>query len=761
MIGKQVALDYHKTGRPGKIEVVSSKPCTTQRELSLAYTPGVADPCLEIEANPDDAYLYTAKGNLVAVVSNGTAVLGLGNIGALAGKPVMEGKGVLFKRFADVDVFDIELDTLDSDEIIRAVKMLEPTFGGINLEDIKAPECFYIEEELKKIMKIPVFHDDQHGTAIISGAAILNAMEIVNKKLDKIKVVFSGAGAAGIACAKLYESLGVKRENMVLVDTNGVVYKGREKGMNPYKEYFAIETEMRTLGDAVKGADVFCGVSAKGILKKEMVKTMADNPIVFAMANPDPEITYEDATSVRDDIIIATGRSDYPNQVNNVLGFPFIFRGALDVKATTINEEMKIAASYALANLAKEDVPDSVIRAYGRKRIEFGREYIIPKPFDPRVLFWEATAVAKAAMESGVARSPVKDFEKYRDELESRLGKSREIMRFFIHKAQVCSKRIVFPEGEEPKILRAAQIIIEDKIARPILLGRTDVIKGKIKELGLGLDLKELDIIDPLKSDKIDEYLNEFFKLRNRKGISLIDAKRMITTHNIFGMMMVRLGDADGLISGLTQNYPETIRPALQIIGKEEGIDKIAGLYMMVFKNQTIFIADATVNIEPTAEELASTAILVADKVKQLHFDPKVAMLSFSNFGSTKHPLVDKVRKATNIVKSKRPDILIEGEMQADIAFKPEVVSELFPFSGLKENANVLICPDLTSANIAYKLLSVLGGAVSIGPMLLGIKEPVYLLSSQCYVDEIVNITAMAVFEAEEKKHNKRAKKSN
>ena len=759
MIGKQVALDYHKMGRPGKIEVVSTKPCTTQRELSLAYTPGVADPCLEIEKNPDDAYIYTAKGNLVAVVSNGTAVLGLGNIGALAGKPVMEGKGVLFKRFADIDVFDIELDTLNSDEIIRAVKMLEPTYGGINLEDIKAPECFYIEEELKKIMNIPVFHDDQHGTAIISGAALLNSLEVVNKKIADIKVVFSGAGAAGIACAKLYESLGVKRENMFLVDTNGLVYKGRVKGMNPYKEYFAQETEMRTLAEVIKGADAFCGVSAKGILTKEMVKTMADNPVIFAMANPDPEITYDDAVSARKDVIMATGRSDYPNQVNNVLGFPFIFRGALDVKATTINEEMKIAASYALANLAKEDVPDAVIRAYGGTRIEFGREYIIPKPFDPRVLFWEATAVAKAAMESGVAKAPLKDFEAYRDSLEARLGKSREIMRFFVHKAQKVSKRIVFPEGEESKILRAAQIIVEDNIARPILLGKPEIIKNKIKELGLGLDLKDIEIINPRKSDKVKIYYDEFFKLRQRKGITTVDANRLITTPNIFGMMMVRMGDADGLITGLLQNYAETVRPALQIIGKDEGIDKIAGLYMMVFKNQTIFIADATINIEPTAEELAATAILVNDKVKQLHFEPKVAMLSFSNFGSTKHPLSDKVQKATNIVKAKRPDILIEGEMQADVAFKPDVISELFPFSNLKENANVLICPDLTSANIAYKLLSVIGGAVSIGPMLLGIKEPVYLLSSQCYVDEIVNITAMAVFEAEEKKHNGQLKK--
>jgi malate dehydrogenase (oxaloacetate-decarboxylating)(NADP+) len=749
MIRKQDALDYHKIGRPGKIEVISSKPCNTQRDLSLAYTPGVADPCLEIEANPDDAYQYTAKGNLVAVVSNGTAVLGLGDIGALAGKPVMEGKGVLFKRFADVDVFDIELDTHDPDEIIKAVKLLEPTFGGINLEDIKAPECFYIEEELKKIMQIPVFHDDQHGTAIISGAALLNSLEIINKKIENIKVVFSGAGAAGIACAKLYEVLGVKRENIILVDTKGVVYKGRTKGMNPYKEYFAQETEMRTLEEAMKGADVFCGVSAKDILSKAMVKSMADNPVIFAMANPNPEITYNDAKDARDDVIMATGRSDYPNQVNNVLGFPFIFRGALDVRASTINEQMKIAASYALANLAKEDIPDAVIRAYGGKRIEFGREYIIPKPFDPRVLLWEAPAVAKAAMESGVAKTPIQDFDQYRDCLEGRLGKSREVMRFFIHKAQDLYKRIVFPEGEEVKILRAAQILIDERIAKPILLGNPERIKAKVEELGLDFDFAKVEIINPKDSLKHDTYLEEFYDLRKRKGVTSYDAKRLIKTSNVFGMMMVRKGDADGLISGLTQTYPETVRPALQIIGKKEGVDKIAGLYMMVFKNQTLFIADATVNIEPTAEDLAGIALLVADGVTNLGFVPKIAMLSFSNFGSTNHPLSSKVGKATRIVKQKRPDLIIEGEMTAETALNPDTIVNYYPFSNLKEKANVLICPDLTSANIAYKLLAAIGGAVAIGPILLGIDKPVFLLGPESYVDDIVNLTAMAVFEAE------------
>ena len=747
MIRKQDALDYHSQGRRGKIEVVTTKPCQTQRDLSLAYTPGVAEPCLDIHTNPDDAYLYTAKGNLVAVVSNGTAVLGLGDIGALAGKPVMEGKGVLFKRFADIDVFDIELDSHDPDDIIKAVKMLEPTFGGINLEDIKAPECFYIEEELKKTMNIPVFHDDQHGTAIISGAALVNALELAGKKIEKVKVVFSGAGAAGIACAKLYEKLGVKHENIILVDTKGVVYKGRKEGMNKYKEYFASETNARTLAQAMKGADVFCGVSAKGVVTKDMVKSMADKPIVFAMANPDPEITYEDATSVRDDLIMATGRSDYPNQVNNVLGFPFIFRGTLDCRARMINDEMKIAASRALSKLAREDVPDSVIRAYGGKKIEFGKDYIIPKPFDPRVLIWEATAVAKAAMETDVARVPIKDFEAYRDSLEARLGKSREIMRTFIHKAQAEPKRIVFPEGEEEKILRAAQLIIDEKIAKPILLGSRTLIQQRIADLGL--DLSGAEIINPGKSPRFDEYITAYYTMRQRKGLTRFDAEHQMKTHNVYGMMMVETGDADGLVSGLTAHYPDTVRPALQIIGKREGARRIAGLYMMVFKNQTVFIADATVNIEPTAEDLAEIALLSAEKVRQMDIEPRVAMLSFSNFGGTKHPLADKVRMATDIVKKRAPGLMIDGEMQADTAVVPDIIAEVYPFSALKGAANVLICPDLTSANIGYKLLARLGGAVAIGPILLGIRKPVYLLIPGCDVSDIVNITAMAVFEAQ------------
>ena len=750
MIRKQDALDYHSQGRRGKIEVVSSKPCATQRDLSLAYTPGVAEPCREIAANPDDAYLYTAKGNLVAVVSNGTAVLGLGDIGPLAGKPVMEGKGVLFKRFANIDVFDIELNSHNPDDIIKAVQMLEPTFGGINLEDIKAPECFYIEEELKKVMNIPVFHDDQHGTAIISGAALVNALEVVGKKIDKVKVVFSGAGAAGMACARLYEKLGVLHENILFVDTKGVVFKGRTEGMNKYKEYFASGTNARTFADAMKGADVFCGVSAKGIVTKEMVKSMADKPIVFAMANPDPEITFEDALSVRDDLIMATGRSDYPNQVNNVLGFPFIFRGALDVRAKAINDEMKIAASHALAKLAKEDVPDSVIRVYGGKRIEFGREYIIPKPFDPRVLLWETVAVAQAAMDTGVARTPIADMEAYKDRLEARLGRTREMMRFYIHKAQKAPKRIVFPEGQEDKILRAANIIVEEKIATPILLGSRTIISQKISELGL--DLLDVEVVNPKKSPKFDEYVSEYFELRKRKGITRYVAERHMKTNNEFGMMMVRDGDADGLISGLTQHYPDTVRPALQIIGTKEGVRRIAGLYMLIFKNQTLFIADATVNIEPTAEDLAEIALLTAERVKRIDVVPRIAMLSFSNFGSTQHPLTEKVRRATEIIKQKDPSLIVDGEMMADTAMSSEMLNELYPFSRLKEPANILICPDLTSANIAYKLLSRVGGASAIGPILIGIRKPVYLLTPGVEVNDIVNITAMAVFASQQEK---------
>ncbi len=748
MIRKQDALDYHSLGRRGKIEVVSTKPCATQHDLSLAYTPGVAIPCLEIAANPDDGYKYTAKGNLVAVVSNGTAVLGLGDIGPLAGKPVMEGKGVLFKRFADVDVFDIELDTKDPEEIIRIVRALEPTFGGINLEDIKAPECFHIEEELKKTMKIPVFHDDQHGTAIISGAGLLNALEIVGKKIDAVKVVFSGAGAAGIACAKFYITLGVRRENLILCDTKGVVYRGRAEGMNPYKEYFAVDTKCRTLADAMKGADVFAGVSVKGVVTKEMVRSMAKDPIIFAMANPDPEITYEDAVGAREDVIMATGRSDYPNQVNNVLGFPFIFRGALDCMASAINDEMKLAASHALATLAKEDVPDSVIKAYGGERLRFGRNYIIPKPLDPRVLLWEAPAVAEAAMRTGVARKPIEDLNAYRDALESRFGRSKQLMRIFIHKAQRAPKRIVFPEGSEDKILRASQIILDEEIARPIVLGDVKLIQEKIRMLDLNLE--GIEIVDPVNSPKFDEYASKYYDIRKRKGVTQTIARNHVRRPIDFGMMMVQTGDADGLVSGLTQHYPETMRPALQIIRSKPGTQTVAGLYMLIFKNDVRFITDATVNFDPTAEQLADIAILAAEKVRSVDIEPRIAMLSFSNFGSTRHPSAQKMARAAELVKRRAPDLMVDGEMMADTAVVPEILENLYSFSSLKGGANLLVCPDLQSANIAVKLLAKLGNADCVGPIILGIRKPVYLLIPGNEVADIVNVTAMAVRDAQD-----------
>jgi malate dehydrogenase (oxaloacetate-decarboxylating)(NADP+) len=748
MIRKQDALDYHSLGRRGKIEVVSTKPCATQHDLSLAYTPGVAIPCLEIAANPADAYKYTAKGNLVAVVSNGTAVLGLGDIGPLAGKPVMEGKGVLFKKFADVDVFDIELDTKDPEEIIRIVRALEPTFGGINLEDIKAPECFHIEEELKKTMTIPVFHDDQHGTAIISGAGLLNALEIVGKKVDTVRVVFSGAGAAGIACAKFYITLGVRRENLILCDTKGVVYRGRKEGMNPYKNYFAIDTECRTLADAMKGADVFAGVSVKGVVTKDMVRSMAKDPVIFAMANPDPEITYEDAVGARPDVIMATGRSDYPNQINNVLGFPFIFRGALDCMATAINDEMKLAASHALARLAKEDVPDSVIKAYGGERLKFGRNYIIPKPLDPRVLLWEAPAVAKAAMLSGVARKPIEDLDAYRDALESRFGRSKQLMRIFIHKAQRAPKRIVFPEGSEDKILRASQIILDEEIATPIVLGDVALIRDKIKMLDLNLE--GIEIIDPVSSPKFNDYAGKYYDIRKRKGVTQTIARNHVRRPIDFGMMMVHEGDADGLVSGLTQHYPETMRPALQIIKPKPGTQTVAGLYMLIFKNDVRFITDATVNFEPTAEQLADIAILAAEKVRSVDIEPRIAMLSFSNFGSTRHPSAQKMARAAELVKRRAPDLMVDGEMMADTAVVPEILETLYSFSSLKGGANLLVCPDLQSANIAVKLLAKLGNADCVGPIILGIRKPVYLLIPGNEVADIVNVTAMAVRDAQE-----------
>ncbi len=750
MISKEEALEYHSGTRAGKIEVTPTKPCVTQKDLSLAYTPGVAEPCREIQKNPDDVFKYTARGNLVAVVSNGTAVLGLGDIGPAAGKPVMEGKGVLFKRFADIDVFDIEVDTHDPDELIRTVKLLEPTFGGINLEDIKAPECFYIEEELKKQMNIPVFHDDQHGTAIISGAGLLNAIELTGKKMEKIKVVVSGAGAAGIACAKFYIELGVRKENIILCDSKGVIYKGRKERMNPYKEFFAAETEARTLADALKGADVFFGVSGPNLVTQEMVRSMADHPVIFAMANPDPEITYEEATSARDDVIMATGRSDYPNQVNNVLGFPFIFRGALDVRATAINEAMKVAAAHALADLAKEPVPYTVMKAYRLEGLEFGREYVIPKPFDPRVLIWEASAVAKAAMESGVARIEI-DIDEYKEKLEARLGLSRKVMRVLINKAKKEPKRVVYPEGEHTPILKACETVLDEGLAHPILLGNREVILSKIKDLRLNLD-KGIEIVDPLTSSRFDQYVEEFYKLRQRRGVTIEEARRRMRLPNYFGAMMVHMGDADGLVSGLTQAYPETIRPALQIIGVRPGVSKVAGLYMMIFKDRVLFFADATVNIDPTAEDLAEIALLCAKEVRRFGVEPRVALLSFSNFGSNKHPLSDKVRLATEMVRQKAPDLIADGEMQADTAVVPEIIDETYPFSALKGKggANVLIFPNLEAGNVAYKLMQRLGGAEAVGPILMGMRKPVHVLQIGDFNEvDVVNMTAISVLDAQ------------
>jgi malate dehydrogenase (oxaloacetate-decarboxylating)(NADP+) len=747
-IQKSDALAYHFGARPGKIEVSPTKPCRTQWDLSLAYTPGVAQPCLAIQEEPLDAFKYTAKGNLVAVVSNGTAVLGLGNIGALAGKPVMEGKAVLFKRFADVDVFDLEVDSMNPDDVIKVCQLLEPTFGGINLEDIKAPECFYIEETLKKTMKIPVFHDDQHGTAIISGAALLNALEIVGKPIDKVRVVFNGSGAAGIACGEHYVRLGVKRENIILADTKGVIYQGRTEGMNPYKARFAQKTEWRTLAEAVKGADVFIGLSVKGAFTPEMLRTMAARPIVFAMANPDPEITYDEAVATRKDVIIATGRSDYPNQVNNVLGFPFIFRGALDVHATAINEEMKLAATRALAALAKEDVPDSVCQAYGVARIRFGPEYIIPKPFDPRVLVWTASAVARAAMETGVAKEPV-NLEEYRERLERLLGKAHEVMRLIIHKAQSKPQRVVFPEGENEKILRAAHILTEEKIARPMLIGNTDVIRAKAADLSMGLE--EIQIVDPATWPKREAYIQMLYELRQRRGVTLSEARELINNRNLFGAVMVHLGDADALVGGETQHFPDTIRPALQVIKPRPGLHKVSGVYVLVTKRGDMyFLADCTVNIEPSAEDLAEIALCAAEAARRFNVTPRVAMLSFSNFGSTPHPLTEKVRQAVQLVHKADPTLMIDGEMMSDTAVVPEIIAETYPFSSLHGGANVLVFPDLNSANTCYKLLARIGGIETIGPILMGMSRPVHVLQRGAEPEEIVNIAAIAVVDAQE-----------
>ncbi len=747
---REDALNYHRCGRKGKIEVAATKPCLTQRDLSLAYTPGVAAPCLDIEKDPSLVFDYTAKGNLVAVISNGTAVLGLGDIGAMAGKPVMEGKGVLFKRFADIDVFDIELDSHDPEAIVQAVKLMEPTFGGINLEDIKAPECFYIEERLKELMDIPVFHDDQHGTAIISGAGLLNALEVVGKRIEDVRIVFNGAGAAGIACAKLYIKLGVRPENLYLCDSKGVIYKGRTAGMNPYKEALAVETDARTLEDAMRGADVFAGLSAANTVTKDMVRSMAANPIIFAMANPDPEITPEDAMSVRDDLIMATGRSDYPNQINNVLGFPFIFRGALDVRARAINDEMKIAATHALADLAKQPVPYQVAQAYGVGHLQFGRDYIIPKPFDPRVLIWEASAVAKAAMETGVARIQI-DIDEYRERLEARLGYGRKIMRTMINKARKAPKRIVYPEGDHAPILKACETILDEGIAQPILLGPAKRIESMMDELGLNLKSR-VEIIDPRNTDRHDHYEEHLYELRQRKGVTRQFAHELMVMRNYFGAMMVHHGDADGLVSGLTSQYADTLRPALQIIGARPGVKKVAGMNMLVTRDQIYFFADVTVNVMPTAEELADIALLCADAVRRFDIEPRIAMISFTNFGGVRFPENEKMRQAVELVRAREPKLIIDGEVQADIAISPEILRRDFPFTTLQDGANVLIFPCLTSSNSALRIVQRLGGAEAIGPILLGMDKPVHVLQYGGYNEiDVIHMTALAAVDAQEK----------
>jgi malate dehydrogenase (oxaloacetate-decarboxylating)(NADP+) len=745
---REDALDYHSSGRPGKIAVVPTKPLNNQRDLALAYSPGVAVPCLEIKANPEDAYKYTAKGNLVAVVTNGTAVLGLGNIGALAGKPVMEGKGNLFKQFADLDVFDLEVGSENPDDVIKFCQLLEPTVGGINLEDIRAPDCFYIEETLRKTMKIPVFHDDQHGTAIISGAAFLNALEIVGKKIEKVRVVFSGAGAAAISTAEHYVRLGVPRENILLSDRQGVVYEGRPGALDPYKAKFASKTKARTIAEALVGADVFVGLSVAGAITREMVAKMAKKPIIFALANPEPEILPDEVRAVRSDAIIATGRSDFPNQVNNVLGFPFIFRGALDARATQVNEDMKMAATRALAALAKESVPEAVSRLYGLRSVKFGPDYLIPFPFDPRVLLWVAPAVAWAAVASGVAKEMI-DLEQYREQLEARLGRARGIMRGIINRAVRDPKRIVFPEGEEPKIIRAARMIVDEGIGSPILLGQRATIERLAAENHISL--REIAIDDPGTSEKRDKYADYLWKRRQRKGLSHGEAHQLLFNGNYFGSVMVACGDADALLSGVGMHYPETIRPALQVIGVHPKAEIVSGLYMLVFEKHVIFCGDTTVNIDPTAEQLAQIAYSAGRIVRTFGITPKIAMLSFSNFGSVRHPEAEKVAKAVAILRKRDPVLVVDGEMQADTAMDENILRSAYPFSALKERANVLIFPNLSAGNIAYKLLHELGGATKIGPILLGMNLPVHVLEQGADVQDIVNMAAVAVIDAQQR----------
>ncbi|MBG6236549.1 malate dehydrogenase (oxaloacetate-decarboxylating)(NADP+) [Pedobacter sp. CAN_A7] len=754
---KQDALDYHSQGRPGKIQVVPTKPTNSQRDLTLAYSPGVAEPCLKIADNTEDVYKYTAKGNLVAVISNGTAVLGLGNIGPEAGKPVMEGKGLLFKIFADIDVFDLELDTTNVDDFVKIVKALEPTFGGINLEDIKAPECFEIERRLKEEMKIPVMHDDQHGTAIISAAALLNACELQKKKLDKVKIVVNGAGAAAISCSRLYVSLGAKLENIVMCDRTGVIRADRPD-LGDLKAEFATSRDIRTLGDALKDSDVFIGLSSADCVSAEMLKSMAKNPIVFAMANPNPEIAYDLAINSRKDLIMATGRSDYPNQVNNVLGFPYIFRGALDVRATSINEEMKIAAVHAIAELAKKSVPEAVIMAYNEKNIKFGKEYIIPKPNDFRLLTNVSMAVAKAAIESGVARKIITDWDAYFEELKGRLGKDDSIMRAITNTAKSDPKKVVFAEADNYKILKAAQIVKEENIAIPILLGNKAVIKQIIEESAL--ELEGVLIIDPFQEpERMKKYAESLYQKKQRKGITLVDATKLLRDRNYFGASMVEFGEADAMISGLTKNYASTIKPALQIIGTEEGVNRVAGMYMMMTTKGPVFFGDTTVNVDPTAEELVDLTLLLEHSVRKFNIKPRIALLSYSNFGSNEGDVPQKVRKAVNILHKNHPEIVVDGEMQGNFAMNNELLRDNFPFSTLADGpANTLVFPNLESGNIAYKLLQELGGAEAVGPVLLGLKKPVHIVQLGSSVREIVNMVTIAVVDVQTKESEAAAK---
>lgn len=741
------ALRYHREPRPGKTEVVPTKPFFSQTDLSLAYSPGVAAPCLKIKDTPDTSYDYTNRGNLIAVVTNGTAVLGLGNIGALAGKPVMEGKAVLFKRFANIDVFDIELDTTDADDFIRAVKLMAPTFGGINLEDIKAPDCFYIEEQLKAQMSIPVFHDDQHGTAIISAAAMLNAMAITGRRIEDLRVVVNGAGAAGIACGKLYIQLGVKPANLIMVDTGGVIYQGRSTGMNPYKQALACDTAARTLEEAVDGADLLVGLSVKGAFTPQLIKRMNPNPIVFALANPDSEIDYHKAKAARPDAIVATGRSDFPNQVNNVLGFPFIFRGALDVRATEINEAMKVAAVHALAELAHDDVPDAVIRAYGGKPIRFGPEYIIPKPLDTRVLLKVVPAVASAAVESGVARASMPEQTVYLERLEAGLGPEREIMRKIINRAQQAPRRIVLPEGHNPVIIRAAHQVAKEGIAHPLLLGDPADIHSMADAHHISLD--GIDIMDHRCNPHVTAFTETLSRLRQRKGWSLSETTARLHNPYIFGAMLVKEGLVDGQVHGINQSYPNAIRPVLQVIPRRTGVRRVSGLYLIIQKNRTLLFADATVNTHPDASDLAEIAVLAGEMAFFFDMTPRVAMLSYSNFGSVRNEDTQRMARAAALAREKNPDLVVDGEMQADTAVMGRVLSEDFAFNRLGQAANVLVFPDLAAGNIAYKLMNRLGGAKVVGPLLMGIDRPFNVLQRNSEMESVVDLIAITVVQAQ------------